>query len=141
MSFTKALLLLLVGLAAIRSVRAQTYTVLYAFTGKADGNGPYGGLVRDSAGNLYGTTIGGGDGLYPNGTVFKLSSRGKLTPLHGFAADRTEGVWPFAGLVRDSVGNLYGMTADGGTLGQGTVFKVGKKSKFSVLHSFSPANR
>jgi uncharacterized repeat protein (TIGR03803 family) len=137
MSFTKSLLLMLVGLATIRSARAQTYTVLYAFTGKADGNGPFGGLVRDSAGNLYGTTIGGGDGLYPNGTVFKLSSRGKLTPLHGFAADRTEGVWPFAGLVRDSIGNLYGMTADGGTLGQGTIFKVSKKSKFSVLHSFS----
>src|ERR1700686_5505825 len=77
MSFTKALLLMLVGLATIRSAQAQTYTVLYAFTGKADGNGPFGGLVRDSAGNLYGTTIGGGDGLYPNGTVFKLSFQGQ----------------------------------------------------------------
>ena len=72
MSFAKvahAALFLLVGLAGLPSGWAQTYTVLYTFTGGADGAFP-GGLVQDSAGNLYGTTRGGGLSGY--GTVFKF---------------------------------------------------------------------
>jgi len=72
-------------------------TVLYAFSGNSDGAEPYGGVVADGSGNLYGTTIAGGgaDGL---GVVFKLSPRGKETALHAFAGE-PDGAWPEAGVV------------------------------------------
>src|SRR5579862_8975532 len=72
------------------AIQAQSFGVLYHFTGGADGANPYASaLVRDSAGNLYGTTEYGGDlsctgGLSPGcGTVFKLNS-GSETVLHSF---------------------------------------------------------
>ena len=59
-----------------------TETVLYSFTGGADGANPYAGLIRDSAGNLYGTTYGGGTSNW--GVVFKLDTTGTETVLHSF---------------------------------------------------------
>jgi uncharacterized repeat protein (TIGR03803 family) len=90
------------------------------------GSNPRAGLVRDSAGNLYGTTWQGGS--YGAGTVFKLTppAAGQTawteTILVNF--DSTHGAYPWAGLVRDSAGNLYGTTNGGGAYGSGTVFKV-----------------
>jgi uncharacterized repeat protein (TIGR03803 family) len=97
-------------------------TVLYSFTGTPDGAGPEGALVRDAAGNLYGTTYRGGSS--DDGTVFKLDTAGKETVLHSF--NRPDGSWPAAGLARDSSGNLYGTTTEGGAYycGCGTVFKL-----------------
>ena len=69
-------------------------TVLYRFTGSADGSGPVGALVRDAAGNLYGTTTGGGTGS--SGTVFRLSNKGEKTVLYSFAGG-TDGLEPFGG--------------------------------------------
>jgi uncharacterized repeat protein (TIGR03803 family) len=137
MSFAKftQTLLLCVGFAAVPSGRAQTYTVLYSFTGGADGALPLGGVILDSAGNLYGTTRGAGEGGF-EGSVFKLSPKGKFTLLHSFGTGGAGGAQPYAGLVRDSAGNLYGTTSEGG-LGAGTVFKLDRKGNFSVLHSFS----
>ena len=70
--------------ATLPSAQAQTYTVLHTFKGGADGANPYAGLTRDAAGNLYGTTVEGGDLSCPDdvngcGTVFKLDSSGALT--------------------------------------------------------------
>jgi uncharacterized repeat protein (TIGR03803 family) len=97
-------------------------TVLYNFTGGNDGSEPVAGVVRDSAGNLYGTTIGGG--TYGAGTVFKLDNTGKETVLHSFGGG-TDGSEPFAGLIRDAAGKLYGNTCYGGNYtGWGTVFEV-----------------
>jgi uncharacterized repeat protein (TIGR03803 family) len=136
MSFAKiiqAALLLLVGLQTVPFAGAQTYTVLYTFTGGKDGAFPAAGLIRDSAGNLYGTTSYGNGHA---GSVFKLDSSGKLTVLHTFRGG-AGGARPFAGLVQDSAGNLYGTTIEGGSSGAGTVFELTKKGTFRVLYNFS----
>lgn len=116
-------------------------TILYNFCSLAncaDGNQPLAGLVRDKAGNLYGTTlIGGAQNL---GTVFKLTPSGVETVLHSFGG--SDGSSPWAGLVMDGQGNLYGTTYTGGDLslcnglGCGTVFKVAANGTETVLHSF-----
>jgi uncharacterized repeat protein (TIGR03803 family) len=105
---------------------ASTETVLYSFAGKADGNQPNSGLVRDSAGDLYGTTLLGGnlscgEGL-GCGTVFKLDSVGRKIVLHNFSG--LDGAYPYTALVQDSAGNLYGTTSAGGAAGHGTVYKI-----------------
>ncbi len=116
-------------------VAAQTYTFssLYSFQG-ANGEYPLGGLVVDSKGNLYGTTSEGG--AHGSGTVFKMTAAGKETVLHSFKGGTTDGLFPEAGLVRDSAGNLYGTTTLGGADGYGIVFKVTASGEESVLHSF-----
>lgn len=103
-------------------------TVLYTFTGGADGGEPMAGLVRDSSGNFYGTTFAAGD-LSRNcalnagcGVVFKLSKTGLETVLHTFA-NSTDGANPVADLILDSSGNLYGTTKLGGA-GYGVVFEI-----------------
>ena len=112
------------------------FTVLYSFSGTPDGENPEANLVRDAAGNLYGTTVFGGTGG-GFGTVFKLDKTGKLTLLHSFAGT-PDGEDPYAGLVADSAGNGYGTTKYGGTAGgYGTVFKLGRTGNFSLLHSFA----
>ncbi len=113
---------------------AGTETVLYSFTGGLDGGIPYGGLVLDSEGNLYGTTRSGG--AYHGGTVFELTPTGAETVWHSFGHG-TDGKFPYAGLVRDSNGNLYGTTMDGGTSGLGTVFQISASGTETVLYSFA----
>jgi uncharacterized repeat protein (TIGR03803 family) len=97
-----------------------TKSTLHAFKG-TDGADPWGSLVLDAAGNLYGTTRMGG--AYDSGTVFKLTpepdGRWKLTRLHVFKNDDQ----PYAGLVMDAAGNLYGTTRNGGK-GWGVVFRI-----------------
>jgi uncharacterized repeat protein (TIGR03803 family) len=108
---------------------AQTGTVLYSFNGEPDGYNPTAGLLADPSGNLYGTTSYGG--VYGYGTVFELSPKagGGWTEnvLHSFNDDGTDGFYPFAGLILDSEGNLYGTTSDGpagATASGGTVFEL-----------------
>jgi uncharacterized repeat protein (TIGR03803 family) len=119
-------------------------TVLYSFTGEADGAYPVAGLVQDAKGNLYGTTVNGGDfscysdGEYGCGVVFKLDKTGKETVLHTFSGS-PDGANPWASLIRDSKGNLYGTTVAGGTsgnYGNGTVFKVTATGTETVLYTF-----
>jgi uncharacterized repeat protein (TIGR03803 family) len=96
------------------------YSVIYSFEG---GPGPFDALTFDAAGNLYGTTMGGG--LGDAGTVFKLSpSNGSWTEtvLHNFTF-QTE--WfPYSSVAFDNQGNLYGTTFDGGAYGRGTVWEI-----------------
>ncbi len=130
--------------------------VLYSFgngTG-TDGAFPNGSLIMDGAGNLYGTTAGGG--IHPGcenegcGTVFELSPNGSAgwteQVLHSFGGG-TDGARPFAGLIMDGAGNLYGTTFEGGihqTCSQntscGTVFELSPREGGGwterVLHSF-----
>jgi uncharacterized repeat protein (TIGR03803 family) len=110
-------------------------TVLHNFGAPNDGATPYAGLVLDGAGNLYGTTFGGGS--YSCGAVCKMSTAGKEKVLYSFGGSVTDGQSPYAGLVRDASGNLYGTTYNGGTFGVGTVFKVSETGKETVLHSFA----
>lgn len=96
-------------------------SVLYSFTGGTDGANPQAGLVEDPAGNFYGTTYNGG--AYGLGVVFTLDSSGNESVLHNFAGG-ADGANPYAGLLRDATGNLYGTTHGGGASGHGTVFEV-----------------
>lgn len=107
--------------------------VLYSFPGNGtNGESPWGSLVRDSQGNLYGTTFYGG---YGSGTVFMTTRAGAETVLHNFTAG-ADGADPWAGLLRDAQGNLYGTTLYGGLYNCGTVFKVTPSGIESVLHTF-----
>jgi uncharacterized repeat protein (TIGR03803 family) len=112
-------------------------TVLHTFTGGPDGGFPLGDLILDGAGNLYGTTFYGGKGCALGcGVVFKLNKAGKFTLLHTFSGT-PDGDGPHAGLLRDAAGNLYGTTSNGGAHGWGTVFKLDKTSKETILYSFT----
>jgi uncharacterized repeat protein (TIGR03803 family) len=100
--------------------------VLYAFGDEPDGAGPTAGVVRDRAGNLYGTTTAGGPGgLEGFGTIFKLDPLGNETVLYRFAGG-LDGAFPRSSLIIDTAGNLYGTASNGGPLdtGEGVVFKV-----------------
>src|ERR1039458_6316092 len=113
-----------------------TETVLYSFcsqTNCTDGDAPYAGLIFDPAGNLYGTTLGGG--TYNYGAVFEVTPNGTETVLHSFTG--TDGVYPYAGLIFDPAGNLYGTTGQGGTYDGGTVFEVTPNGTETVLHNFN----
>jgi uncharacterized repeat protein (TIGR03803 family) len=121
-----------------------TLTTLYDFQGLDDGEQPYGGLVFDSSGNLYGTTQAGGAG--GGGTVFRLSSANgswTLTTLYSFGVINNA-LSPNSSLIFDSAGNLYGTSIGGGNNGDGTVFKLTPTSsapwKETVLHSFGVAH-
>jgi uncharacterized repeat protein (TIGR03803 family) len=88
-----------------------TLTVLHSFTGGSDGAYPEAGLTADTAGNLYGTTYGGG--ASGQGTVFQVTLSGVLTVLYSFTGG-SDGGSPVADLLADAAGNLYGTTAFGG---------------------------
>jgi uncharacterized repeat protein (TIGR03803 family) len=111
-----------------------TETVLQSLGGAEGANPYFAGVVRDKAGNLYGTTTAGG--ANGSGTVFKLSPTGTETVLHSFTLDGKDGVFPHAGLVLDKTGNLYGTTSFGGASSYGTVFKVTPSGAETVLYSF-----
>jgi uncharacterized repeat protein (TIGR03803 family) len=144
--FAIFLTFLLVSVVVPPQAQAQKFKVLHTFHGK-DGSFPTGSLVRDSAGNLYSTTSGGGTGgcgKYGCGTVFKMNKAGKEVWLYSFKS--TNEIDPSAGLLRDANGNLYGTTVYGGKVrktcdgvqagGCGTVFKVDKTGKGAVLYEF-----
>jgi uncharacterized repeat protein (TIGR03803 family) len=131
-----------------------TETILYSFKGgSTDGAEPHSSLFRDSAGNLYGTTVTGGivgstcnAGTFASpigcGIIFKLTptSTGQWTEmvLHRFSG--TDGGNSFTGLIRDAAGNLYGATIAGGSAGLGVIFKLSLTStgwRETVLHNFA----
>ncbi len=118
-----------------------TGTTLYHFTGGADGNDPtFGSLLFDRAGNMYDTTATGGTG---NGVVYEMTKSGSSwseQPLYAFSGT-PDGAAPYAGLILDSAGNLYGTTTAGGAFGQGTVFELSPNGgggwTEQVLYSFT----
>jgi uncharacterized repeat protein (TIGR03803 family) len=134
-----------------RFSRAGEFSLLYTFLNGSDGAIPSGSLAVDANGNLYGETQVGGNtsnkcfSLGGCGTIFRIDARTrKLTTIHRFIW--TDGTLPFAGLVFDSKGNLYGIAEEGGANlcksgiapapGCGTLFKLDTTGKFSVLHVF-----
>jgi uncharacterized repeat protein (TIGR03803 family) len=136
---------------------AGAQTVLHRFTdviigGPYDGGVPFGNLVLDAAGNIYGTTQIGGHGNIEGeaanaGTIFRLApssrhpSTWKETLLHSFSGPK-DGSSPVGGVLFDAAGNLYGTATSGGSSGGGTVYQLtppasGKKSwRLATLHAF-----
>jgi uncharacterized repeat protein (TIGR03803 family) len=120
-----------------------TEAVLYFFTGGNDGRWPNSNLIKDSAGNLYGTTErGGGKGISVCGaggcgTVFKLAPDGTETVLHAFRGSPNDGQTPTAGVIKDKADNLYGTTFGGATYGDGIVFKIAPDGTETMLYVFS----
>src|SRR5205814_2268946 len=117
--------------------------VLHKFAG-ADGTQPFGPLIEDAAGNLYGVAKSGGDLLCPDpqvstsgcGTVFRLSRKKELTILHAFHGG-ADGSTPQPGLFMDKLGNLFGTTFQGGKSERGIVFKISNKGKYTILLRFT----
>src|SRR5262249_38675162 len=107
-------------------------TAVYNFQKPPDGSYPLGTLVRDSSGNLYGTTKLGG--THNKGAVFKVTPSGKGTVLYSFSG--SDGEIPI-GTARDKAGNLYGVTELGGANTLGTVFKLSSSGTLTVLHNFA----
>jgi uncharacterized repeat protein (TIGR03803 family) len=122
-----------------------TETVLHNFNGD-DGSEPWDSPILDTAGNLYGTTSGGG--TYSEGTVFELSpSEGggwTETVLHSFQFDGHDGHSPVvAPLTLDTTGNLFGTTMSGGTNREGIVFELSPRQggwSETVLYNFGNGN-
>lgn len=120
-------------------------TILFNFANDADGGYPYSTPIFDAAGNLYGTTLNGGN--TGNGVVFELSPTGGRgaqwteTVLHSFD-DASDGVEPRMGVIMDAAGNLYGTTETGGSIGYGAVYELsppaGGRQTWSetLLHNF-----
>jgi uncharacterized repeat protein (TIGR03803 family) len=110
-------------------------TTLYSFcaeTNCTDGSIPYNSLVQGSNGNLYGTTYEGG--AYNYGTVFEITTAGKLRTLHSF--DDSDGAYPYDALIQATNGDLYGTTHEGGSRNGGTFFQITTAGAFSVLYNF-----
>ncbi len=144
--FAIGLALLLVLAITAQTAQAQTFKVLHTFKGASnDGAAPWGVLVRDGVGNLYGTTTSGGSGRefctnYGGcGTAFKFDKSGKKIWLHSFTFPKD---WsPETGLLRDASGMLYGTTYGGGdtscaSTGCGTVFGLSTTGRETVRYKF-----
>jgi len=130
-----------VGMHGAAATPQVASTLLYSFTGgSADGGYPYGGLIADKSGNLYGTTNGGGPaGL---GTVFKLTPNGATyteSVLYAFAGNG-DGELPYGSLVLGKKNVIYGTAYGGGAHGDGCVFALTPKGAAyteSIVYSFS----
>ncbi len=115
-------------------------TTLFTFDG-TDGADPTGGLIEAANGDFYGVTFNGGssgphDCVGGCGTVFKMTSAGKLTTLHEFCTTTcADGAYPNGPLLQGSDGNVYG-TTDGGDISPGTVFEITPKGALTTLYTF-----
>ena len=127
-----------IALLAVPAVQCQTYRVLHSFSGVPDGDNPFGPVIRDRDGNLYGVTSIGGDSScapFGCGTVFEVDKTGAEKVLFRFSGN--DGSDPSGRLLRDGIGNLFGATRKGGAFNAGTIFMLEKSGKETVLHSFT----
>jgi uncharacterized repeat protein (TIGR03803 family) len=111
-----------------------TLTTIYSFSGGSDGYAPAGALVRGSDGALYGVTthnVFAGFQFY--GTIFRVTTNGALGTLYTLNPVFGDGLYPSAGLLQASDGNLYGTTEFGGASGNGTVFRITPGGAFAKL--------
>jgi uncharacterized repeat protein (TIGR03803 family) len=122
---------------------AQTFTTLAEFDGTDGFNPLYGSLIEGTDGNLYGTTSFGGasfgvDHSIGAGTVFSITSKGKLSTLYSFCSQPGcgDGSVPYAGLAQGVNGSFYGTTFEGGANNEGTVFELTSEGQLTTLHAF-----
>jgi uncharacterized repeat protein (TIGR03803 family) len=109
-------------------------SVLYSFLGGAKGSNPNASLIQGKDGNLYGSTSNGGTN--GAGTIFKITTKAKLTLLHTF--NFSDGTQPESALVQGTDSSFYGTTLQGGSNNDGVVYKITSSGKFTLLHSFNP---
>ena len=108
-------------------------TVLHSFKASTDGAFPYAGVLMSPSGVFHGTASTGGTANM--GVVFEMSTTAEKV-LHSFTGPPLDGAFPYAGLVEDSSGNVYGTTSAGGSSNNGTVFKITPSGTETILHSF-----
>jgi uncharacterized repeat protein (TIGR03803 family) len=106
--------------------RGGEETTLWSFIATDDGAQPFAGLIMDKKGNLFGTTFAGGTGGL--GTLFEIAADGKEKVVYSFNSDvnGVDGIEPFAGLIQDESGSLYGAAYGGGAHASGAIFKISK---------------
>jgi len=117
---------------------SSTLSVLYQFTGPKKAGSTNGQLAIDANGNLYGAAQTGGENNA--GVVYMISPAGVETDIYSFGQTATDGAAPQSGLLMDSTGNLYGTTKNGGTYGQGTVYRINKDGTETILYSFGASS-
>jgi uncharacterized repeat protein (TIGR03803 family) len=120
----------------------QTLTTLHNFLGSAssDGANPAGPLALGANGDFYGTTTAGGiNGGSNGGTVYSITTKGKIKILYSFNTftDSSSGYYPSAGVTLANTGKFYGVTLNGGTFAQGTIFEITSAGKLTWLHNFN----
>jgi uncharacterized repeat protein (TIGR03803 family) len=117
-------------------------TTLHTFLGSASNDGafPYGALALGTNGDFYGTTTSGGiSGGSGGGTFYSITTKGKYKVLYSFNSftDPTSGTYPSAGVTLGNNGDFYGVTFEGGTYGQGTIFEITPAGKLTWMHNFN----
>jgi uncharacterized repeat protein (TIGR03803 family) len=115
-------------------------SVVYSFQNSEDSVEPGGRIVRDSSGNLYGTTYYGG--ANKEGSIYRITSGSVLSTLYSFSGP-LDGKSPDSGLTLGNDGYLYGSSMFGGldaAVGSGTIFKISSSGSFVLLHSFASSN-
>ncbi len=116
---------------------AGKFTLLYSFAGDA-ADPEYGHLTMDRSGTLYGVTEQGGANRV--GALYRLGQNGMFTVLHSFRRDTLDGCYPAGSVVQDKAGNLYGTTFGCGRNYRGTIWRVNKNGKETILHNFDGAS-
>jgi uncharacterized repeat protein (TIGR03803 family) len=114
---------------------ASRMHILYTFSLPPDGRYPEGNQALDPSGNLYGVAYHGGP--LDGGLVYKVNPAGKETVLHTFSGGYDDGTWPYAGVIRDSTGDLFGTASSGGPYTFGMVYKLDPNGNETILHWFN----
>ena len=117
---------------------AGVYTVIYSFTGAADGSHPVRGIIQGTDGSFYGVCNAGG--TYGGGSIYKIdyiNTTFLLTALHDFYPLLLDGSNPQGNLAQASDGNFYGTTTGGGVNGDGTVYEVTPTGGYNLIYSFT----
>ncbi len=116
----------------------HTFQLVHSFSAADKAGTPYGGVIQAPDGNFYGTTTqnAGSAGF---GAVYRVTPGGVFTLLHTFKStvnNVVDGAFPYASLVAAPDGYLYGVTSNGGTTANGTIYKIGLDGTFAIVHSF-----
>ena len=117
---------------------AGVFTVIYSFTGGADGSSPLRGVIQGRDGSFYGVCNQGG--TYGGGSIYRidyLNTTFKLTVLHDFYPVLLDGSNPQSNLVQASDGNFYGTTTAGGASGNGLIYEVTPTGGYNLVYSFT----